>query len=101
MQAPHVFIEKYEAAKAMTAEVQRKVLAEESRTMPFIERYSEKSFAVFGDTKPIKDSLKALGGRYNGNLELNGKKTPGWIFVNSAEEDVEVRAVRISFFSYS
>ena len=30
--------------------------------------YSDKSIAVFGDTKEIKQKLKLLGGRYNKNL---------------------------------
>ena len=38
--------------------------------------YSEKSFAVFGDTKAFKDTLKALNGRFNANL----KGKAGWIF---------------------
>lgn len=44
--------------------------------------YSEKSFAIFGDTKPIKDELKALGGKFNPNLTDpdNGERVAGWIF---------------------
>lgn len=38
--------------------------------------YSEKSIAVIGDTKEIKDQLKALGGRFNGKLSCGA----GWIF---------------------
>ncbi len=38
--------------------------------------YSEKSFAVIGDTKPIKDDLKKMGGRFNGRLTCGA----GWIF---------------------
>ena len=30
--------------------------------------YSEKAVALFGDTKPIKDALSDLGGRFNGRL---------------------------------
>lgn len=48
------------------------------------ERYSEKSFAVFGDTKPWATNLKNLGGGYNGNL--GGR--PGWIFPNNREPEV-------------
>ena len=58
--------------------------------IPFIKKYNEKSIAVFGDTKPIKDSLKGIGGRYNGNLNLNGQKTAGWIFKSSEEDHVKV-----------
>jgi len=42
--------------------------------------YTEKSIAVFGDTKSIKDDLKALGGRFNSRLNYNGEKAAGWIF---------------------
>jgi hypothetical protein len=42
--------------------------------------YSEKAIAVFGDTKPMKDKLKALGGRFNPFLNNNGEKMAGWIF---------------------
>lgn len=38
--------------------------------------YSEKAFAVIGDTKPIKDKLKELGGRFNPRLTCGA----GWIF---------------------
>ena len=48
--------------------------------------YSEKAVAVFGDTKPIKDDLKAMGGRFNSRLTLNGQKLAGWIFPKTKEE---------------
>lgn len=38
--------------------------------------YSEKAIAVIGDTKPIKDKLKALGGSFNPRLNCGA----GWIF---------------------
>lgn len=38
--------------------------------------YSEKAFAVVGDTKPIKDKLKGLGGSFNPRLSCGA----GWIF---------------------
>ena len=38
--------------------------------------YSAKSIAVIGDTKPIKDKLKALGGKFNFRLSCGA----GWIF---------------------
>lgn len=40
-----------------------------------------KSFIVKGDTKPIKDDLKAMGGRFNGTLG-------GWIFPKSREIEI-------------
>jgi hypothetical protein len=50
--------------------------------------YSEKALAVFGDTRPVKDELKALGGRFNPILTHNEKKQAGWIFSKVKEQDV-------------
>lgn len=47
--------------------------------------YSDKSFAVIGDTKEIKEQLKSLGGRFNFRLTCGA----GWIFPNKARADVE------------
>jgi hypothetical protein len=47
--------------------------------------YSTKAVAVFGDTKSIKNELKAMGGRFNSRLTFNGKKLAGWIFSKSQE----------------
>lgn len=45
--------------------------------------YSEKSVAVIGDTKPIKDMLKEMGGKFNFRLKCG----PGWIFkINQKSE---------------
>lgn len=48
--------------------------------------YSAKAVAVFGDTKTIKDELKAMGGRFNARLTFNGQKLAGWIFPKSKEQ---------------
>lgn len=48
--------------------------------------YSAKAVAVFGDTKSIKDELKAMGGRFNSRLTFNGQKLAGWIFSKSQEQ---------------
>ena len=53
-----------------------------------IVNYSEKSVAIFGDTKAIKEQLAALGGRFNMYLTLNGKKCAGWIFQKDKEDDL-------------
>lgn len=50
--------------------------------------YSEKTVALFGDTKPIKAELSALGGRFNSRLTHDGEKRAGWIFQKSKEEQV-------------
>jgi hypothetical protein len=47
--------------------------------------YSEKAIAVIGNTKPIKDQLKALGGRFNFRLTCG----VGWIFAKTKREEVE------------
>ena len=49
------------------------------------ENYSEKFFAVFGDTKDYKQDLKQLGGKFNENI--NGK--PGWVFLNFSKNKVK------------
>lgn len=53
--------------------------------------YSEKAIALFGNTKEIKDQLKALGGRFNPSLRYNGGKRAGWIF--SKKQADKVRAL--------
>ena len=50
--------------------------------------YTEKALAIFGDTKPIKDQLKALGGRFNPKLTYEGSKKAGWIFSKSKEQEI-------------
>jgi len=42
--------------------------------------YSERSFAIFGDTKPLKEKLMGLGGKFNAYLRRDGIATPGYIF---------------------
>lgn len=46
--------------------------------------YSEKAIAVVGNTKRIKDQLKALGGRFNFRLSCGA----GWIFPKSKKEQI-------------
>lgn len=47
--------------------------------------YSERAFAVIGDTKPIKDKLYNLGGKFNKNLSCG----PGWIFSKNRLDQVQ------------
>lgn len=44
-----------------------------------------KGLAVIGNTKPIKDDLKALGGRFNFRLTCG----PGWVFQSSKLEELK------------
>ena len=50
--------------------------------------YTEKSIAVIGDTKPIKDKLKKANGRFNMWLKVNGEVQPGWIFAAKHKAEV-------------
>lgn len=47
--------------------------------------YSDKSIAVIGDTKPIKDKLKELGGKFNFRLTCGA----GWIFPKTKLSDLQ------------
>ena len=50
--------------------------------------YSEKALAVFGDTRPIKNRLMAIGGRFNAKLTHEGVKTAGWVFSKTKEKEL-------------
>lgn len=52
-------------------------------------QYSDKALAVIGETKEIKEQLKALGGRFNKFLSVEGEKVAGWIFPNNKRYDLE------------
>ena len=47
--------------------------------------YSEKAIAIVGDTRAIKETLKALGGRFNAHLTCGA----GWIFSKSKEDTLK------------
>ena len=55
--------------------------------------YTEKSFVVVGDTKPHKDSIKNLGGKWNASLtnKETGEKFMGWIFFLNKGKQNEVQ----------
>jgi len=46
--------------------------------------YSEKAIAIIGDTKPVKDILKSLGGKFNFHLSCGA----GWIFPKSKQAQI-------------
>lgn len=50
--------------------------------------YSHKSVALFGDTKPIKDLLSAMGGKFNPRLSYKEGKRAGWIFQVGKREEL-------------
>lgn len=51
--------------------------------------YSEKAIAVIGDTKPIKELLKSLGGSFNPRLSCGC----GWIFSKKKLEEVQTALI--------
>lgn len=57
--------------------------------------YSEKAFAVIGETKPIADILKNLGGRFNRKLSCGA----GWIFSKRSLDNV-MEALNINHVAY-
>ena len=50
--------------------------------------YSQKAIALFGDTKEIKDLLKAMGGKFNPRLTHNEQKHAGWIFAKNKRSEL-------------
>jgi hypothetical protein len=48
------------------------------------EYYSDKSIAIFGETKPWASDLRGLGGSFNKNL----RGRPGWIFPRTKEAEL-------------
>lgn len=61
------------------------ILRDEHKNEVNIVDYSEKAFAVIGQTKPIKDELRGLGGKFNANLKCG----PGWIFSKKRLQAIE------------
>ena len=55
-----------------------------------IQTYSDKSFVIRGDTRPHRNSLKALGGKWNANLtdKETGESFKGWIFWQAKREEL-------------
>ena len=56
----------------------------------YIEEYSPKSFVVRGGTKPHKDSLLALGGKWNSSLtdKQSGDKFGAWLFWGEKRKEI-------------
>ena len=75
-------------AVAKKAPVSTELLISKPLNVEIID-YSAKSIAVIGDTKPYKDLLQDLGGRFNKFLTVKGSKVPGWIFSNNKRGQVE------------
>ena len=56
----------------------------------YIEEYSPKSFVVRGGVKPYKDSLLALGGKWNNSLtdKQSGDKFGAWLFWGEKRKEI-------------
>lgn len=52
-------------------------------------KYSDKSYALFGDSRQIKDVLMQENCKYNRFLTYNGKKMPGWIISNNKVDTIK------------
>lgn len=61
----------------------------------YVCQYSDKALAIFGETKAIKDTLKAIGARFNPYLNNNGKKEAGWILPLTAKEKLTAAGLTI------
>jgi len=51
--------------------------------------YSDRGIALIGNTKPIKDRLKELNGRWCPNLQINGEPVKAWVFSNKREQQIK------------
>lgn len=74
--------------EVQTIEQPTQVIESENLSFEIVD-YSEKAIALFGDTKEIKDLLKAMGGKFNPRLTHNNEKQAGWIFQTSKREELE------------
>ena len=54
-----------------------------------IAEYSAKAGIIYGNTKPIKDKLKALGCRFNARLKMEGQTVMGWVFQLSKMNEIK------------
>ncbi len=54
-----------------------------------LEKYTEKSFVIVGDTKKYKEIFKENGGKWNKGLTINGSQMEGWVFSNNRKESLK------------
>ena len=74
---------------SLTVDTNCKVIETLGPNLSLVE-YSAKSVAVIGDTKPNKDTLKELGGKWNSRLRCG----PGWIYPKTKIEEIIKRMMR-------
>lgn len=53
--------------------------------------YSDPSYAIFGDTKPLKDRIKEIGGRFNKFLKRGSETCAGWVISKKGRSPEEIR----------
>ena len=75
-------VQQVEAKTEKAAERPASVEVEEGKIK--VIKYSDRSIAVIGDTFPIKDKLKALGGKFNKFLSCGA----GWVFPSDKAEEI-------------
>lgn len=80
---PYTKTERKEPAPVKKAEAQAKPAATAPGLIQLVD-YSEKAIAIVGDTKPVKDILRNLGGRFNARLSCGA----GWVFSKSKADEV-------------
>ena len=89
------------AAKAAPAKAAKAAAAKAAKAAPAdvnkikIVKYSDKAYAIIGETKPFKEILKGLNCRFNGFLTVNNVKQPGWIFSTKRLEDITTALNRV------
>jgi len=57
----------------------------------FIEKYSDKSFVIRGETTEYKDIIKSMGGKWNSRLkeQNNQEKFGAWLFWNDKRSEID------------
>lgn len=78
------FYLEFEGAPQQTQQETRPAAPQIAPDQITVIKYSEKAIAVIGNTKPIKDALKELGGSFNPRLSCGA----GWIFPASKQSQV-------------
>ncbi len=74
----------YQAPEKKAAKAEKKAAPAVKADGLQVVDYSEKAIAVTGNTRPVSDQLKALGGRFNARLSCGA----GWIFPKRKEQEV-------------
>ena len=61
-----------------------------------IVKYSDKAFALFGETKPYKEKIKEIGGRFNRGLKRGTETCAGWIVAAKGRTSNEILKLVLS-----